>query len=304
MRSNLLWLVTLLSMVAVVGRLAPRGPASPPSARYAPTQGEVTAAHALLMQAMRAPSPPERRLLLYNSVRDEMDGRHYGVLEAVDQIFDMMVGGGLSEGVDRDAFLSAIGGDRAYRGGQEEDWPRLVAFASDWIAAVPSSTAARLARARARLLSAAAPTEAQTLERAPAPALPDGVRAAIDDLDAAVALSGRHRVRGVRRLATTAARWACLCRDRIQAQRAFSLLGGRIDPLGWAGPVEAWQQWALADVPAPPANGAWNLWVYSPHRLHGHPRGRGGPMGPGPCSPPFPRAPNAPVPEGEPPTSP
>lgn len=200
MRVHLLWAVVLLALVAAGARVLTRG-------AEAPSEADVERAQALLNPASLPAAENERRLVLYNSLRDRMDASEFGVLEAVAGELRDAPGNRVSRGFDLRTFYSAVGGDLDFRGGGQEDWPRLLAFQEAWLQAVPESVAARVARAQTRLVGM------------------DDPEAALADLREA----GRRQVADAHLwvLGNRVLDGACQNRQRALAREAFDVLGER-----------------------------------------------------------------------------
>lgn len=145
----------------------------------------------------------------------------FGVLEAVAQELRATPEQRVSPGFDLRTFYSAVGGDLDFRGGRQEDWPRLLAFQESWLQAVPGSVAARVARAQTRL---------------------------VGSRDAAGALADLQEAPGEDRylwvLGNRVLQSACESRDRAVARQAFEFLGQHVSPVvqthrAWANGEEA-----------------------------------------------------------------
>lgn len=213
MRSQLLTALFLLILIAVGARALTR------SEKGSSPVGEADMARArALLEAPPLPAAEnERRLVFYNSLRDRMDAAEYGVLEAVAMELRKAPQQRVSPGFDLRTFYSAVGGDRDFRGGGDEDWARLVAFQDAWLEVHPGSAAARLARAQARL----------------------GSFPAQESLGEAIACLQAVQASGVREpylpvVGNRALQAALGVRDVGRARQCYELLGDRVDPV-WEG---------------------------------------------------------------------
>ena len=144
MRRDLLWLLGVLLLVALGARLQAtlRPTAQLPSA----SEADRVDARAVLHPASLPAATNQRRLQLYNDLRDRMDAQRYGVLEAVAAELRAAPDQAVAPGYDLVTFYSAVGGDNDFRGGGEEDWGRLERFQDGWLQALPGSRTALRAR--------------------------------------------------------------------------------------------------------------------------------------------------------------
>ena len=158
MRRDLAWLAGIIVVIALAARfLEPHGQHAPP-VTASPSAADVERARGLLHPPSLSARESQQRLVLYNAIRDEMDASRFGVLEAVAAELRAAPGNRVSLGYDLRTFYSAVGGDLDFRGGGQEDWPRLLAFQQTWLDAIPKSTAAHVARAQTRVTAPATPT--------------------------------------------------------------------------------------------------------------------------------------------------